>query len=238
MRGLVAGERVRARRGPAAASRCPGSSARSPAARPRPAAGRTPRSPRRPARPRTPAAPGEDGAGEEQDERDEAVAQRVQVLRPGDLEVVGAGQRQVDLGRPGEALHHRGAVHPGNGRRVSRHRLRSPNRPSSSASSASPYGRRCGSIRTWQRSAMAWIVAPVVSSIRSRAVSCGATAYGSATMSSTVKLELVMDGRPDRSGARAGLRAPPRRRTRPWPAAPRVPPSKPRHSSRSRPTSS
>jgi hypothetical protein len=37
--------------------------------------------------------------------------------------------------------------------------------------SASLYGRRCGSIRTWQRKAMAWMTAPVDSSIRSRAVS-------------------------------------------------------------------
>ncbi len=61
------------------------------------------------------AAPGEDRAGEQQRERDRAFPESVQVLRPGDLEVVGARQRQVDVAGAGEALHHRGALHPHEG---------------------------------------------------------------------------------------------------------------------------
>ena len=41
----------------------------------------------------------EDGAGEQQQERDLAVVERVEELGARDLEVVGAGDGQVDLGR-------------------------------------------------------------------------------------------------------------------------------------------
>ena len=106
--------------------------------------------------------------------------------------------------------------------------------------SASLYGRRCGSIRTWQRSAMAWTVAPVVSSIRSRAVSWGAAAYGSATMSRAVKVELGHDGGPSTgSGRMAGLlRASTAAKNSSMACRTSLPPSKPRQSNRSRPTSS
>ncbi len=70
-----------------------------------------------------------------------------------------------------------------NGLRVSAHRSRSPNSARRPDSSASSYRLRCGSMRTWQRNAMAWMVSPEDSSMRSRAVSWGSAAYGSAKMS-------------------------------------------------------
>ena len=100
--------------------------------------------------------------------------------------------------------------------------------------SASLYGRRWGSIRTWQRSAMACTVAPVVSSIRSRAVSWGAAAYGSATMSSAVKVSWVMTAAPGAGLLRASTAA----KKSSMACRTSLPPSKPRQSSRSRPTSS
>ena len=63
-----------------------------------------------------------------------------------------------------------------NGLRVSNHRSRVPNMSSRPLSSSAVYLRRCGSMRTWQRRAIAWMTSPVLSSMRSRAVSCGAAA--------------------------------------------------------------
>ncbi len=58
---------------------------------------------------------------------------------------------------------------------------------SSPLSSSALYARRCGSMRTWQRSAIAWMTSAVASVMRSRAVSCGAAAYSSTKTSTMAK---------------------------------------------------
>ncbi len=55
----------------------------------------------------------EDGAAEVEAERDLAVGERVEVLRGGDLEVVGAGHLERERGRAGEGGHDRGHARPG-----------------------------------------------------------------------------------------------------------------------------
>ena len=57
----------------------------------------------------------ENGSAEQELQGDRALAQRIQILCGCDLEVVGALQRQVDLGGAAESGHHRGAVLPQEG---------------------------------------------------------------------------------------------------------------------------
>src|SRR5271166_1394889 len=63
---------------------------------------------------------------------------------------------------------------------VSAQRDGSPNRSCSRCASAAVYRRRCGSMRIWQRSAMAWMRTPDLSVIVSWNVSVGVAAYRSA----------------------------------------------------------
>src|SRR5271156_4158172 len=63
---------------------------------------------------------------------------------------------------------------------VSAQRDGSPNRSCSRFASAAEYLRRCGSMRIWQRSAMAWIRTPDRSVIVSWNVSVGVAAHRSA----------------------------------------------------------
>src|SRR5580658_1561184 len=63
---------------------------------------------------------------------------------------------------------------------VSAHRDGSPNRSCSRCASAAEYRRRCGSMRIWQRSAMACIRTPERSVMVSENVSAGVAAYRSA----------------------------------------------------------
>src|SRR5262249_60771503 len=57
-------------------------------------------------------APREDGTAEEKQERDLAALQRVEVLRRGDVEVVRARHREIDLAGAREPGSHRGDVRP------------------------------------------------------------------------------------------------------------------------------
>ena len=147
----------------------------------------TPRSPTAPARRRTPSCPRVKTVPEKSRSSGTSPSRSAcRYFDPVTSKSYVHGQRQVDLGRPGEALHHRASsASRGTAGASPRQRLAVAEQVEQlGLLGVARSGRRCGSIRTWQRSAMACTVAPVVSSIRSRAVSCGAAAYGSATMSS------------------------------------------------------
>ena len=58
---------------------------------------------------------GEDGAAKEHADGNLALVERLEILGRSHLEIVGAGQRQVDLGAPGEALHHQRHLRPHDG---------------------------------------------------------------------------------------------------------------------------
>ena len=156
-------------------------------------------------------ATGEAGAGEQEDQRHLAAGELVEILRRGDLEVVGTGIGNsiivVSL-KPWTMVEH--CIHR-NGFSVWDQRGRGPNWSASPAVSAASYARRCGSICTWHRSAMACTRSPAPSVIWILAVSCGTAAYGSATTSSIRKDRSIIRPAPV---AAAGCAPTPGRRIR------------------------
>src|SRR6516165_11145132 len=86
---------------------------------------------------------------------------------------------------------------------VSAHREGSPNRSCSRCASAAEYRRRCGSMRIWQRNAIACTRTPDRSVIVSENVTVGVAAYRSAVAPVQPKIRSAM------SAAFQDLRAPP-----------------------------
>ena len=164
--------------------------------------------PRRSAGRRTRSVLGERGTAEQEDQRYLAVVERVQVLRRRDLEVVGALDRQLDLGGPDEPRDH--------GRRV---------RPQERPQRVAPLrrlaeelqevllllGRVAPALRLdpdLELSASTWTPTPRSFTTRTRHINVGAAAYGSARTSSTSTAKSLMTRRPPtpRGTAPAGVR--------------------------------